>query len=209
MEKIVKSKIVYLIIGAGLLMTSCGTSNDVVSGGLFSKRKYTNGYHFNFSKNIKSDDHNAVSEIKNEKQEVEIFVKESLSNEDDTLIINQNDVAESHTKNESSDIKVMKQKTTNVTKILAFSGEEKNKIISKKELVTVSYYNSNRKDQEKAHSNAKDETVNVLLHVILIIILVLIIASLLSFLGGPFGGLLSLLFLILLVLLILNVFGII
>lgn len=204
MEKIVKSKIVYLIIGAGLLMTSCGTSNDVVSGGLFSKRKYTNGYHFNFSKNIKSDDHNAVSEILNENQEVETIVKKSPSNESNTLLINQDNVFESLTKNESSD-KVLEHKASNEVK----TGNEKNKIIIKKERVTVSYYNSIKKNQEKIYSNPQEETVNVLLHVILIIILVLIIASLLSFLGGPFGGLLSLLFLILLVLLILNVFGII
>ncbi|MCE3297154.1 MAG: YqaE/Pmp3 family rane protein [Crocinitomicaceae bacterium] len=41
---------------AGFVLAACGTSNNVVSGHLISKRKVNKGFFINHSKNLKSDD---------------------------------------------------------------------------------------------------------------------------------------------------------
>ncbi len=51
-----KIKSIASIILISLLVASCGTSSDVVTGGLFSKRKYTKGYHMSFGRNYKKTD---------------------------------------------------------------------------------------------------------------------------------------------------------
>lgn len=54
-------------LGVAIVVSSCGTSNDVVSGGIFTKRKHTKGYHVNLptkfkgSKAVESTEGNQVA----------------------------------------------------------------------------------------------------------------------------------------------------
>lgn len=49
-----KVRIVSAIAGLAIILASCGSSNNVVSNRLISKRKYTKGFHFNSKGNYKS-----------------------------------------------------------------------------------------------------------------------------------------------------------
>ncbi len=51
-----KTKMLSMILGAGLLLGSCVTSNNVVNNKLISKRKYTKGFHINNKGHFKSGD---------------------------------------------------------------------------------------------------------------------------------------------------------
>lgn len=46
MTKFVKLNMLAAV-GLAVVVSSCGTSNEVVSGGIFTKRKHTRGYHVN------------------------------------------------------------------------------------------------------------------------------------------------------------------
>jgi hypothetical protein len=49
--KLLQSTLLFSLI---LVFTSCGTSNEVVNGGIFSKRKYNKGYHLSLKKDFKT-----------------------------------------------------------------------------------------------------------------------------------------------------------
>jgi uncharacterized membrane protein YqaE (UPF0057 family) len=61
MTNLLKLKTVA-VISTALLLGACATSNDVVSGNVFSKRKHTRGYHVNLASNKK-----AAGKAENEK----------------------------------------------------------------------------------------------------------------------------------------------
>lgn len=78
-------KLIYLSAISAFLMTSCGTSHDVVDSGLFQKRKYNKGYHISkkskTTKTVKEDQDEIVwtnsSEEVNMKSELEINTVEA------------------------------------------------------------------------------------------------------------------------------------
>ena len=61
-----KSTRILAIAISAITLGSCATSNDVVDGGLFQKRKYNNGFHFSKKTQIDTEKSNVTN------QEVEL-----------------------------------------------------------------------------------------------------------------------------------------
>lgn len=75
--------ILSLTILTVLLVSSCGTSNEVTNGGLFQKRKYNKGFYWNRGSNLKNSEGIASAEmIKNvDENSEETFYASSSENE--------------------------------------------------------------------------------------------------------------------------------
>jgi uncharacterized membrane protein YqaE (UPF0057 family) len=83
---------VNFIIAFVMILGSCGTSNNVVSNRLISKRKYTKGFHINKRSHEKSSKdevlaNNDVEESKAEDKKKSIFFKESSKSDDKSIVV--------------------------------------------------------------------------------------------------------------------------
>lgn len=212
MKQNYKSKFMSLILGTGLILGSCSTSNNVVSGGIFTKRKYTNGYHSNVKKNFKSD------EVKNDEEAL-------FETENPTKGVSGMTLAKKEVKADL--IKIEK-----VISAEAVEGEENSlKQIEKVDKEAVVGKNTSLKGNNAIESNLKENKsgskifamkknvkkmsapghkdsgfLRLLFLIILAILLIALIQMLLP--GSLVGSIISLLLLILLVLFILRIFGV-
>lgn len=83
-----KVNIFSLILGAILILSSCSTSNSVVSNKLISKRKYTKGFHFNKKTNLKTSKNEvAENEVVEEATYSMNTVKNTLENNVDNSVV--------------------------------------------------------------------------------------------------------------------------
>lgn len=77
-----KVRLLGVIAGLGIILASCGSSNDVVSNRLISKRKYTKGFHINSKGHYKSgkSDYNATEDLANADapSKEELFVRKDF-----------------------------------------------------------------------------------------------------------------------------------
>lgn len=78
-----KLNILYLFLTLTMILGSCGSSNNVVSNRLISKRKYNNGFHFNNNGNYKkSNDDAAKVEEKMESKDLKPSVEKTTTSAD-------------------------------------------------------------------------------------------------------------------------------
>lgn len=211
MKQNFKTKFTGLILGVGLILGSCGTSNDVVNNGVFTKRKYTDGYHSNFKKNFKSD------EVKNETDVI-------LNTENQTSVVSTVQSSKNQTK-----VDQIKSEKTSVTEVPVVI-ENSNIQLQAEEGVEVAERNTNLKQTNVVTDNLKEnKTVakvvsmkratkkmapqpkkdSGFLRVLFMIILaILLIALIQMLLPGLIGNIISLVLLILIIVFILKLFGV-
>ncbi len=202
------------MIVSGLVLGSCGSSNDVVNGGLLSKRKYTKGYHTNFSKNLKSSQpvissEEYTSEVTNEK---DLSVKNNQVESPKTIEITTesttNPVVPQLITEENSEETVNKENTRTSTfgKHNEAVKTENNKQFGEKSEKTLKSFSKAMRKMSPAPGGDSS-----FIRVLIILILVLVAIALLQMLlpGVLIGNVLSLLLLILVVYLILRLFGVV
>lgn len=86
------SKSMFVMVSLIGFLFSCSTSNSVVSNRLISKRKYTDGFHYNGKVNTKSSDNVAVSEEKKASNAILLSEEaKSLNSADEVLKVENNE----------------------------------------------------------------------------------------------------------------------
>ena len=69
-----------LSILSALILNSCSTSNEVVGGGIFQKRKYNNGFYWNNKANIKEGtSNNSIKIDENKSPNEKTFIESNSS----------------------------------------------------------------------------------------------------------------------------------
>lgn len=114
---------------------SCSTSNSVVSNRLVSKRKYTDGFHYNGKVNAKSSDNVAISEEKTATKTI-LFTEDAKSlnpveevskiEKNESVVLTENVVSTVAT--ESTLVSTKKESTSNNKSTLVNSSEKQNTI---------------------------------------------------------------------------------
>lgn len=215
MKNTLKTKLSFLILGAGLLLGACGTSNNVVNNGIFTKRKYTDGYNVNFKKDFKSEDTKKESEtILVTEAQVEEKVASKLT-KTNTVVnsisskesISQENKSIATTKTEEIELLTKEAEKTNDQTVRS---KENNSIIGNlKDAKNASKVLSMKRMMKKSAPQPKKDSgfIRLLLMIILAIALIALIQML--FAGTLIGNVISLVLLILLVLFILRIFGVI
>jgi uncharacterized membrane protein YqaE (UPF0057 family)/NACalpha-BTF3-like transcription factor len=170
------SKSLLVMISMIGFLYSCSTSNSVVSNRLVSKRKYTDGFHYNGKVNTKSSDNVAITEEKK-------ATKSVLLTEDAKSLNSVNEVSKIE-KNESvvlteNVVSTVATETTQVStkserssskKSMVVSTNEKQNTIQKTVKQDVKAYKNSKAEIRKAlkERNAGDMTI---LYIILCILL--------------------------------------
>ena len=89
----------------GLIIFSCGTSNNVVSKGIFSKRKVNKGYFYNPNRKIKNTSEEVTAEVR--QPFIQYEKEESISIEKETFTsVEQEQEAVETTENQDQNISV-------------------------------------------------------------------------------------------------------
>lgn len=212
MKQNFKTKFTGLILGVGLILGSCGTSNDVVNNGVFTKRKYTDGYHSNFKKNFKSDEvkndaevildtenqTSVVSTVQSSKKQTKVDqVKSEKMVVTETTSVDQNNKVQLLTEEKKVDIEGnVNLKKTNVIADNLKENKTVAKVVSMKRAV-----------KKMAPQPKKDSGfLRLLFMIILAILLIALIQMLLP--GSLIGNIISIVLLILLLIFILQIFGV-
>lgn len=215
MKQTLKTKLSYLILGAGLILGSCGTSNDVVNNGIFTKRKYTDGYSVNFKKDFRSEDSKKDSEtiLATEDQVNDKIVPQSSNKHTIENSISSKEVTVQENKSivtiQSEGLTFQTKETVKIDDNKVDTKDNSSIIGNLKDAKKVSKALSMRKVVKKMAPQPKKDSgfIRLLLMIILAIALIALIQML--FAGTLVGNVVSLVLLILLVLFILRIFGVI
>jgi|GEM_PF-1139040 preprotein translocase subunit SecE len=209
-------KLMLLMAGfAGILfLDSCASSNEVVGGGMFQKRKYTGGVYWDRTEKVKKNkDHEEydIHRLEEESQkkyvsttsiygENEMFTEE----EESTAIISSSDnietiESEKETVKEPA-FKMNLNSNLRSGQVLSSMKQNVQKLSSETKLTI----------RKKVVPPASDSSLGNILMIILLIILIILVFSLLdSLLGGALSWILSILLLILLIYFILRLLGVV
>lgn len=173
-----------------LILASCGSSNQVVSNKLISKRKYTKGFFIN-SKDHRnnSGEETALNDKKNQVSE-----NESLTN---TVYKPCGVKTESEQTYNTIDAEILTDNTTlgdvisteergNTGNIITESAGAENK----QKLLNKALHKTHKTNKQKITSKAASDS--SFMQILLIVILVVLIIAIFSFLDGVLGGTLSL-----------------
>ncbi len=129
------SKSMLVMVSLIGFLYSCSTSNSVVSNRLVSKRKYTDGFHYNGKVNTKSSDNVAISEEKKATKTVllseEVKSLNSLDEvskieKNESVVLTENVVSTVTT--ESKLVSTKKESTSNEKSTIVNSSEKQNTI---------------------------------------------------------------------------------
>lgn len=196
-----------ILVGAILILSSCATTNDVIGGGIFQKRKYNSGFYFNLGKlskeaNGTKENEQVVSEkVENVNQEAEQVSEATLHADNQEVLSkveNQESVPTNAEKSNTNGATVSNN-ISNVAKNLF--GSPISKLTHKKGV-----FESKKANVSKAPGREGDLGY-ILGLVLLIILIILVLTLLLDLLNGIFsflGPLLALVLTVVLIVLILK-----
>jgi uncharacterized membrane protein YqaE (UPF0057 family) len=146
------SKSMLVMVSLIGFLYSCSTSNSVVSNRLVSKRKYTDGFHYNGKVNAKSSDNVAISDEKKASKSI-LLTEDAKSlnsveeiskiERNESVVITENVVSKVST--ETTQVSTKKESTSNEKSTLVNASEKLNTIQK-----TV-------KQEVKANKNSKAE----------------------------------------------------
>ncbi len=210
-----------IVLIAGIILGSCASSNDVVSGKLISKRKYNDGFH------ISLNHKNKGKQTKEENND--ILVKRHDKVNEEVIKVNRESISEAESAIESNELASSGTDTRQVRTVGTKSSlsprftnriAKQNKKESDELVTTQAITNTSKKSEVKSAAHAikevakkkqaaKNSGQGSLVNLILIILLIILVLSLLSLVEGTLGGLLSLILAIIIIVLILRYFGII
>jgi cobalamin biosynthesis Mg chelatase CobN len=207
---------IRLILSAAVLGTlilgSCGTSNEVVGGGILQKRKYNKGFYWNRNDNTGVSAKNEKSEVKEADDQAirtsDVKVKEVVENETFTAAktFSTSDNSATVTANITSTQLTGKNNKSVVSKVEKPLGIGKNTEVDNNEVAKNFKQAMAEKAQVKtAVTPSNGNTGNI----ILIILLIIAIVVLLSLLPGWIGYIISLVLTILIIYFLLKLLGII
>lgn len=205
-----KMKFILSLSLLALVLGSCGSSNEVVGGGIFQKRKYNKGFYWNRNSNLKD----ASSKNENESADQSVFTAgNSSKSEASQNNVESNYSAISNEKSATSEINVNDAIQTNETGVLSVIDDENQSGTGALIKNTVSKNSDESKFTQKLkkHSTPRsDNNLGNILFLILLIILVILLFTLLdSILGGLLSYILGILILILIIYLILRLLGVV
>jgi hypothetical protein len=201
------SKILAVILSA-FILASCGTSHDVVDGGLFQKRKYNKGFHVSKKKKVSttSGDNEAevAANVTLEKADIKAntISLEPITNQSIVMDTEKETVATTVETEDNVTTTTPKEAKTTNKGVFAKNSRNMNRTQTK------SLFNTIAPSSEIADSSETTEG-GGLMNLILAIVLIIAIIMLLSFLDGLLGGLLSLILLIVVIVVLLRYFGVI
>lgn len=216
-----KSFVVSLMMITGLIIASCGSSNDVVSNRLISKRKYNKGFFINKKSKLKSDN------SEEEKKDVAVLEREKSSKKVDRKIERANkklnkELASSNEYSMVTDVntenylKELKKREESEWAIKRLEDNAESDEVSNPWLGDMNNPNGvedNSISEEDANtetaSNAYTRNGSSLLQIILIILLIIAIIALLSLLPHWISWILSVIFLAIVIWLLLRILGVI
>lgn len=209
-----KMKVVALVVGVGLLLGSCMSSNNVVNNKLISKRKYTKGFFINGKGSVKGEKN---ADTENAQENMAYHMDLTPSNMVETAPVSKVNTIVEKTSVESNNV------------VIASAAEDVPKTKVNKKIVKKGSYNKisstrthtaknstgrltiqEKKEAIKKAMAPSSMSTEQLVYVILLIILIILVFSLLDRLtGGTFGWIIGLVLTILLIYLILRWLGVI
>lgn len=162
----------------GIIISSCGSSNNVVNNHGISKRKYTKGYFFQRNSNVKSSDDSAKNvELKDdrtiakaEKKQVRAAIKENQEGKEVSVELNQNYSAEAPLERTESGRNVITSDAVNQDG----NSSESPLAISENEEKSASHSTSDNTSKEKSKKRRSQGGSSDLIFVLAIIFAILI-----------------------------------
>jgi preprotein translocase subunit SecF len=217
----IKNIIYVMMLLVGIILGSCASSNDVVSGHRISKRKYNDGFNLSLNHN------NNKKVVKTNPDQLALKKEEVTDVQAEITTVHESRVSEEYMDVSSDIAKIEKTdeakaeevkvdftlKNTNphrsvVTKHF-FDLNSTNALVSTEVKMGVKNAAQSIKQVTKKVKASSSGGEKSLVNLILIILLILLIFALLSKVGGGIGSILSLVLAVLIILLILRYFGII
>lgn len=163
MTKFVKLNMLAAL-GLAIVVSSCGTSNNVVSGGIFTKRKHTKGYHVNLPSKFKGTKANTELEDKEvmavqAMEEETVYVVEKMAdvkeatNQEETATNSSTDAIETVKEENEITSKTLAHKIASIEKLA------ESKSTAKKSVAEKVFKNKINKMEKKTSSPFPVETV--------------------------------------------------
>ena len=200
--------IIFLSLLTTLILGSCSTSNEVVGGGIFQKRKYNDGVYWNRTSNLKESsgkNEKGLDIFKDEEKSSAKYVgSSSIYNESVSEIENITTVENSERVNDNltaelSDATDATEAENTSLKTIENGFNVKNKKTANSQESSIS--ESLNKPVPASNGN--------LMNILLIILLIVAIVILLSLLSGWIGYIISIVLTILIIYFLLKLLGII
>lgn len=202
-------KIIGLIAGTGLLLASCGTSNQVGGGSVFQKRTYNKGIYWNKSGSKKTEtahtkqDEQAKELLAIGDESQDLLSYDTYQNVQTTTLNNDVILDDVSTDTDANSESISSSK---VSSSLGTNFANADNAIEIKNLVDRKVQKAQKMLAKQSSKRSNGELGNLLM-IVLIVILILIALTILADFLGPFSWVLSLLLLILLIYFILKVIG--
>ena len=200
-----------LSILSALILNSCSTSNEVVGGGIFQKRKYNNGFYWNKSSNLKEGTSNNIIKIDENKSPNETTFIESNSSFLESKEVLKNVALSENTGNENTLVKNESSKNK------LFQGNNSKKMINTWDQENLKNNCSNKiaqgfsmnKSLNKPLPSSNGNTGSIIMLILLIVLIILIFSLLNTLLGGTLSWILGIVVLVLIIYFLLKLLGII
>ncbi len=200
--------IIFLSLLTTLILGSCSTSNEVVGGGIFQKRKYNDGVYWNRTSNLKESsgkNEKGLDIFKDEEKSSAKYVgSSSIYNESVSEIENITTVENSERVNDNLTAEL--SDATDATEAENTSLKTIENVFNVKNEKTAN-------SQESSISESLNKPVPAsngnLMNILLIILLIVAIVILLSLLSGWIGYIISIVLTILIIYFLLKLLGII
>ena len=200
--------IIFLSLLTTLILGSCSTSNEVVGGGIFQKRKYNDGVYWNRNSNLKESSGKSEKGLDifkdEEKSSAKYVGSSSIYNESVSEIENITTVENSERVNDNLTAEL--SDATDATEAENTSLKTIENVFNVKNKKTAN-------SQESSISESLNKPVPAsngnLMNILLIILLIVAIVILLSLLSGWIGYIISIVLTILIIYFLLKLLGII
>jgi Flp pilus assembly protein TadB len=206
MKEMLKTKIMCLTVGLGLLLSSCGTSHDA-----FSKRKYTKGHVVHLKNNFNNSEGKSVTEnmalnTDLERQDVQIPSKSKCEEYSEDLSTGASTALKVAQLDEQQGFSGFTKKESSLS--MHSTGKKKEASANEPSSQERNTIYSIKKEAKKMAPQPKKDSgfIRTLMTIILVICVIMLLQLLFP---GLIGNLISILFLALLVFLILRIFGVV
>lgn len=200
-------KFIAVALLGSLVLGACSTSNQVVGGGIFQKRKYTGGVYWDRTERVKT------TKAEKEEEEFDIFkINEesqkkyvsstTIYNEDRVVASSENSAPEFISKN-ANVIEATSNANNNQVQTTEKNSNEEGSSLSK-------FEDKNLKFDKKVNSPKSNSNLTNILMLVLLIVLIIILLTLLNgLLGGLLSWILGIVILVLIIFFLLRLLGVV
>jgi len=207
-----KIKFILSLSIIALILGSCGSSNEVVGGGIFQKRKYNKGYYWNRNSNDATSKNESDTKRENENLLGNVEEKKSanstvLHNDSDDVIEKTATAHKGENNVDKKDVKILESSALSSTENKDQSGI--GALIKKTTTHKAIENKMTKKLEQRANPPGNGNTGNILMLILLIILIIVVFTLLDSLLGGILSWILGIVILVLIIYFLLRLLGVV